>query len=81
VELVKATCLRPLFSDGGFLWPSDKPWLLRFTKDQLPPVNAFCSLTAGERTAGGQFHFFDNPINRYPIGDRTPGLSLGRMDP
>lgn len=22
----------------------------------------------------GQFFFFDNPINRYAIGDRTPGL-------
>lgn len=73
----EATYLRPVYSDGGFLWPSEKPWVLRFEKDQLPPVNAFWSLTAYERTDGGAFYFFDNPINRYAIGDRTPGLKYG----
>ena len=44
-----------------------------------------------DRTADGQFFFTDNPIRRYSIGDRTPGLSrradggldiwIGRVDP
>lgn len=74
---VEAVYLRPVYTDGGFLWPSDKPWKLRFEKDNLPPVNAFWSLTAYERTDSGAFYFFDNPINRYAIGDRTPGLKYG----
>ncbi len=73
----EATYLRPVFTDGGFLWPSEKPWLLRFEKGDLPPVDAFWSLTAYERTDGGGFYFFNNPINRYAIGDRTPGLKYG----
>ena len=73
----EATYLRPVYTDGGFLWPSDKPWKLRFEKDNLPPVDAFWSLTAYERTDGGAFYFFDNPINRYAIGDRTSGLKYG----
>lgn len=77
LTLVEATYLRPVYTDGGFLWPSDRPWKLRFEKDNLPPVNAFWSLTAYERTDGGAFYFFDNPINRYAIGDRTPGLKYG----
>lgn len=77
LTLVEATYLRPVYSDGGFLWPSDRPWLLRFEKDSLPPVDAFWSLTAYERTDAGAFYFFDNPINRYAIGDRTPGLKYG----
>ena len=77
LTLVEATYLRPIYSDGGFLWPSEKPWVLRFEKDNLPPVDAFWSLTAYERTDGGAFYFFNNPINRYAIGDRTPGLNFG----
>ena len=77
LTLVEATYLRPVYNDGGFLWPSEKPWVLRFEKDNLPPVNAFWSLTAYERTEGGAFYFFNNPINRYAIGDRTPGLKFG----
>lgn len=73
----EATYLRPVFTDGGFLWPSDRPWVLRFEKDNLPPVDAFWSLTAYERTDDGGFYFFNNPINRFAIGDRTPGLTYG----
>jgi hypothetical protein len=40
--------------------------VLRFTKEQLPPVRAFWSLTMyDERQL-----FAANPINRYAIGDR-----------
>jgi hypothetical protein len=40
----------------------------------VPQVNAFWSLTLYEVTADGSQYFVDNEINRYAIGDRTPGL-------
>ena len=42
---------------------------LRF--DQTPPVSAFWSVTMYDST---DFFLVANPINRYSIGDRTPGL-------
>jgi hypothetical protein len=36
-----------------------------------PPVGAFWSLTMYDVP---NFYLVDNPINRYSIGDRTPGL-------
>lgn len=41
-------------------------YVLHFAKGQMPPVNAFWSLTMYDDR---QF-FIDNPINRYAIGDR-----------
>ena len=41
---------------------------------QLPPVDAFWSLTMYDVP---QFYLVANPINRYAIGDRTPGLKIG----
>jgi hypothetical protein len=41
-------------------------YVIRFPKDQLPPVHAFWSITAYDAR---QF-FIANPINRYAIGDR-----------
>jgi hypothetical protein len=42
---------------------------LRF--DREPPVSAFWSVTMYDNT---EFFLIDNPIERYSIGDRTPGL-------
>jgi hypothetical protein len=56
---------------------SSKTWILRFARGQLPPVNAFWSMTAYAQTPAGQFFFFPNAINRYAIGDRTKGLRYG----
>lgn len=39
--------------------------------DELPPVEAFWSITMYKAP---EFYLIDNPINRYSIGDRTPGL-------
>ncbi len=38
------------------------------------PVDAFWSLSMYEETPDGRFFFVDNPIRRYAVGDRTPGL-------
>lgn len=44
---------------------------LRFPPGQLPPVNAFWSLTLYSLR---DYMLVANPIDRYSIGDRTPGL-------
>jgi hypothetical protein len=56
-------------SQGQNLTGANK-YLLHFDKGQTPPVNAFWSLTMYNNAS----YFVDNPINRYAIGDRTPGL-------
>jgi hypothetical protein len=58
----------------GALFDSAKSWRLRFPAGQLPPCRSFWSLSMYEATEDGQFFFTDNPIGRYAIGDRTPGL-------
>jgi hypothetical protein len=63
-------------SDGRPLHGSHR-YVLRFPQGQLPPVDAFWSLTAYD--VGG--YFMQNPINRYAIGDRshleaTPGGAI-----
>ena len=42
--------------------------------EQPPPVNAFWSLTMYD---ADKFYLVANPIERYSIGDRTPGLVYG----
>jgi hypothetical protein len=48
-------------------------YVLHFNKDNYPPVRAFWSLTLYDYFDRKSF-FYDNPLNRYSIGDRTPGL-------
>jgi len=65
--------------------------LFRFTLKNPPPVDAFWSLTMYEITAQKQRFLTRNPLDRYSIGDRTPGLKynadggldiwIGRTDP
>jgi hypothetical protein len=47
---------------------------VRFAPGQTPPVNAFWSITLYD----DQLLFYDNPLKRFALGDRTPGL---RRDP
>ena len=42
-------------------------YVLRFVKEQLPPVNAFWSVTMYD----GDSYLVDNPIDRYALGDRS----------
>jgi hypothetical protein len=59
----------------GNLFDGGKTWRLHFPADGHLPVNSFWSLSLYEATADGQFFFTDNPLDRYAIGDRTPGLT------
>lgn len=53
----------------------DRLYRIRFPKGQLPPVDAFWSLTAYDRTTS---QLVENPLRRYNIGDRTKGLRYDR---
>jgi len=44
--------------------------ILRFPPGEEPPAKAFWSLTV----YGPDMFFYDNPLNRYSLGDRNPGL-------
>ena len=45
-------------------------YTMRFEKGALPPANEFWSLTVYDPA----HNLVDNPINRYAIRDRTPGV-------
>jgi hypothetical protein len=60
-----------LDADGKPLDGATGRYVLRFPPGELPPVNAFWSLTMYRLSDG---HLVANPIHRYSIGDRTPGL-------
>lgn len=47
------------------------PLKLHFPPGEEPPAKAFWSLTVYEP----DMFFYDNPLDRYSLGDRTPGLS------
>ena len=56
-----------LDQDGRSLDGSQR-YRLHFNAGELPPVNAFWSVTA----YNAQDFFIDNPLQRYALGDRDP---------
>ncbi len=87
----EAMYLNAVAPDGRGVFDGEGRMRLHVPKGQLPPCNAFWSLTMYEATPGGQFFLTENPMHRYAIGDRTPGLAsnadgsldlwIGRTDP
>ena len=59
--------------DNNPLDASKNRYVLKFTKDEIPQVNAFWSLTMYDADQ----MMVANPLNRYSIGDRTEGLQYG----
>jgi hypothetical protein len=71
---VEATYLAAIPSEGG-VFDGTGPWRLAFGAGRLPPVDAFWSLTMYEVQTDGSLYLTTNSIDRYTIGDRTPGLA------
>jgi hypothetical protein len=74
----EAMYLNAVGPDGRNVFDGESRLRLHFPKGQLPPVDAFWSLTMYEATSQGQFFLTENPIHRYAIGDRTPGLTFNK---
>ena len=74
MEPFEAMYLRSAPNTFNGLFDGMRSYRLHFDKGQEPPVNAFWSLSMYERTDDGGFYFVGNPIDRYALGDRTPGL-------
>jgi hypothetical protein len=68
-------------ADYAFAWtdsdgqPLDGANRYELRLESPPPVDAFWSLTMYDVP---DFYLVANPIDRYSIGDRTPGLQTGR---
>ena len=85
----EAMYMKPQGDGGGLRFTGDG--LYRLSLPAQMPVDGFWSLTMYEATPEGQFFLTENPLNRYAIGDRTPGLQrnadggldlwIGRTDP
>lgn len=68
---VEAMYLRAIAPDGG---PVFREGRLRLRLPANLPVDGFWSLTLYEVADQGQLFLTDNPLHRYSLGDRTPGL-------
>jgi hypothetical protein len=66
----EATYAVGIESSTGALLSGGHRYLLHFDAGQLPPARYFWSVTIYNPA----FRLIANPINRYSIGDRSPGL-------
>ena len=66
----EAAYIMTYLDDRGEQLTGERPYTLHL--DPTPPVGAFWSLTMYDVP---DFYLVANPIGRYSIGDRTPGLS------
>lgn len=89
LPVAEAMYMKAAGDDGAGLFTGDG--LYRLGLPAKLPLDGFWSLSMYEATADGQFFFTDNPLKRYTIGDRTPGVKrnadggldiwIGRTDP
>jgi len=63
--------MRGAGDDGSFFYAGGQACRLRFPKGGLPPVDAFWSLTLYQAQADGAVVYYDNPLDRYSLGDRS----------
>ncbi len=72
--LVPEEAIYPIgnIDDHNELLNGSQRYELTFPPGQLPPNDAFWSLSM----YGSDFFFVDNPLDRYAIGDRSPGLKF-----
>jgi hypothetical protein len=57
-------------AEGNYLNASKASYRFTFAPGELPPADAFWSLTM----YGLDANLVSNPIDRFSIGDRTPGM-------
>ncbi|MBI5794468.1 DUF1254 domain-containing protein [Candidatus Uhrbacteria bacterium] len=63
--------------DNGEALRGDRRYVLIFPDGQRPPADGFWSVTMYDAD-----HFLvENPVNRYSVGDRSPGLHKGEKGP
>lgn len=65
-----AACPRTFTDDEGNKLNGKHNYILHFDESQMPPVEAFWSVTMYDR----DFYLVPNEIDRYAIADYTPGL-------
>jgi hypothetical protein len=71
----EAMYMRSVGDLEGGLHDGSRPWRLHFPRNAPLPVDSFWSLSLYEATDDGQFFFAENPLGRFAIGDRSPGLT------
>ena len=74
LEPAEAAYATSFYDRENKLLSGQKRYLLRFKKEEMPPVTAFWSLTMYETMKDMRGFFTANPINRFSIGDRTRGV-------
>lgn len=89
LPVAEAMYMKAAGDDGAGNFTGDG--LYRLSLPAQIPLDGFWSLSMYEAMPDGQFFFTDNPLKRYTIGDRTPGLKrnadgsldlwIGRGDP
>ncbi len=72
---VEATYLNTFTDADGLVLNGDQRYTVHFEAGKLPPINdlGFWSVSL----YGMDYNFIDNSIDRYSIGNRTPGLTRG----
>lgn len=75
VNAVSVYIAMPKDSNGDLTDGSKSSYELKFTKDQLPDVKFFWSMTMYKLP---QRWLVDNPINRYSIGSATKGIQYAK---
>lgn len=70
----EAMYMRASGMQGNATFDGRSAYRISFPAGGAPPVEAFWSLSLYEVLPSGELFFFDNPFQRFMIGDRTSGL-------